>query len=215
MTGKRGMMIVIEGLDRSGKSTQSTKLFEYLKSKGHKVEQLKFPDRNLQTGKLADSYLKQSCQLDDHAMHLIFAANRWEKVPEIMDKLKSGVSLIVDRYSYSGVAYSAAKRGMSLDWCKQPEVGLPKPDAVIYLNVPLEVAAQRSHYGTERYENVCMQRRTSEVYQKLIDEDYWKVINADSSVDAIHEEIVEHIEDIHDKCCTSKIATLWSNESIL
>lgn len=53
-------------------------------------------------------------------------------------KLKSGTSLIVDRYSYSGVAFSSAK-GLDIEWCKAPEVGLLAPDLVMYLNIPPEV----------------------------------------------------------------------------
>lgn len=45
----------------------------------------------------------------DEAIHLIFAANRWEMRDQILSDLKSGITLICDRYAFSGVAYSAAK----------------------------------------------------------------------------------------------------------
>ena len=66
-------------------------------------------------------------------------------------KLKVGTSLIIDRYSYSGVAFFAAK-GLDLSWCKAPKVGLPTPDLVLYLDINPEIAAEHGDYGEERYE---------------------------------------------------------------
>ena len=68
------------------------------------------------------------------------------------------------RYAYSGVAFSAAKPGLSLNWCKQPDVGLPRstlhkyllvipchrPDLVVFMDVTEEVAKQRGGFGEER-----------------------------------------------------------------
>ena len=48
-----------------------------------------------------------------------------------------------------------------MHWCRQPEIGLPKPDAVLYLSAPTQVAAERGTYGCERYENVEMQTRVA------------------------------------------------------
>lgn len=83
---------------------------------------------------MIDSYLKQSSELDDHAIHLLFAVNRWEKasvspllailhdgpltlllVPfcgpskSILEDLKQGTTVVCDRYAFSGAAFSAAK----------------------------------------------------------------------------------------------------------
>ena len=65
--------------------------------------------------------------------------------------MKVGTSLIIDRYSYSGVAFSAAK-GLNLSWCKAPEVGLLTPDLVLYLDIAPNIAVECGDYGGERYE---------------------------------------------------------------
>lgn len=87
-------------------------------------------------------------------LHLIFSINRWELKDQIVDNLNKNVHLILDRYSYSGIAYSNAK-GIDYDWCLSPEKGLPKPDLVIYLKAnnicDLE---KREGYGDEVYEKV-------------------------------------------------------------
>ena len=106
---KRGAMIVIEGADRVGKSTHADKLIEKLNACNKPVKLMKFPDRTTSIGKLIDTYLKGETKLDDHAIHLLFSANRWELANDINETLKSGTSIIIDRYAFSGVAYSAAK----------------------------------------------------------------------------------------------------------
>jgi dTMP kinase len=99
---KRGAFIVVEGLDRAGKTTQVRKLCDKLYSSGRNVRTLRFPgkhrvttcsrtflvknrtqgcdlDRTSPIGKVIDSYLQSKTEMDDHAIHLLFSANRWEK----------------------------------------------------------------------------------------------------------------------------------------
>lgn len=75
----RGALIVLEGLDRSGKTSQSSRLLSYLEGLGHSAESWRFPDRNTGVGQMISSYLTNESQLDDRAIHLLFSANRWEK----------------------------------------------------------------------------------------------------------------------------------------
>lgn len=75
----RGALIVLEGLDRSGKSSQSSRLVSYLERHGHMAELWRFPDRNTSVGQMISSYLSNKSQLDDHTIHLLFSANRWER----------------------------------------------------------------------------------------------------------------------------------------
>ena len=110
-----------------------------------KAELWKFPDRQTGTGRMIDSYLTSKTELDDAAVHLLFCANRWEKKsayanaafsitvgnmsPDLLcgfdreamlSVLQSGTTLVVDRYSFSGVVFTAAKQlpGLDLNWCK-------------------------------------------------------------------------------------------------
>jgi len=106
---KRGAFLVFEGVDRSGKSTQVKRLVEKLNNKSIDAELLRFPDRTTATGKIINTYLQNGVELDDKAIHLLFSANRWEASKTIKDKLEKGVTLIVDRYAYSGVCFTAAK----------------------------------------------------------------------------------------------------------
>lgn len=67
-------------------------------------------DRSSATGKSINEYLLNAdSDIEGHAIHLLFSANRWEAVDEIKKLLLSGISVICDRYAFSGVAYSVAK----------------------------------------------------------------------------------------------------------
>ncbi|KAH6813792.1 P-loop containing nucleoside triphosphate hydrolases superfamily protein [Perilla frutescens var. frutescens] len=133
-----GALIVLEGLDRCGKTSQCSRLLSHIEKSGHVVESWRFLDRNTGVGQMISSYLANDSHLDDHAIHLLFSANRWEKRSLMVSKLRSGTTLIVDHYSFSGVAFSSAK-GLDVEWCKvAPEVGLLAPDLVVYLNISPE-----------------------------------------------------------------------------
>lgn len=149
---------------------------------------MRFPDRSTAIGKVISSYLEKKSDLQDNAIHLLFSANRWELQPKMVKLLESGISVLVDRYSFSGVAFSAAKNGIDLRWCKEPEVGLPKPDLVLYLDIPNSVAATRGQYGEERYEKQEFQLKVAKVYEQL-KESNWKVLDASQSVEELQTEI--------------------------
>ena len=152
---KRGAFILFEGIDRCGKSTQCSKLAEYLATRCT-AEKINFPDRTSSIGQMINSYLTSATNLNDQTIHLLFSANRWEAAKEIESKLAAGCNLVCDRYAYSGVAFSAAK-GMDVDWCKSCDKGLPAPDVIIYLDMPVEDAAKRGQFGEERYEKIEFQ----------------------------------------------------------
>lgn len=159
------MFIVFEGVDRSGKTTQARLLVERLRKSGTRVRAERYPNRETAIGKMLDAYLKSESDIDDHAVHLLFAANRWECAGALRSALDAGETIVADRYAASGAVFSAAK-GLDFLWCKAPDVGLPKPDLVLYLDLPHADAAQRGAFGTERYECAEMQTRVRELYEE-------------------------------------------------
>ncbi len=107
----RGAFVLLEGVDRCGKTTQCKTLVDRLISAGIAATLMRFPDRTTSTGIIINDYLTQSTTnaLDDHAIHLLFSANRWESAATIVDHLRNGATVVCDRYVYSGVAFSASK----------------------------------------------------------------------------------------------------------
>jgi dTMP kinase len=122
---------------------------------------------------MIDSYLTSQSDIDDHVIHLLFAANRWEFAKQIEQDIAAGITVICDRYYYSGMIYSAAKnnRNLSLSWARDPEVGLPRPDQVIFLDLSPEEAEKRGGFGDEKYEKREFQAKVRRLFYKLKDID--------------------------------------------
>ncbi|XP_003218368.1 thymidylate kinase [Anolis carolinensis] len=211
MAGRRGALIVLEGVDRAGKSTQSRRLVEALGAKGHRAELLRFPERTTKIGQLISSYLEKKNNLEDHTVHLLFSANRWEQVPLIKEKLNQGITLVVDRYAFSGVAFTGAKENFSLEWCKQPDVGLPKPDVILFLQLNTSEAAKRGDFGSERYENSSFQEKVLQCYYDLMEDKTlnWKVIDASKTIEDLHNEIKSIVEEAMQEAQHKPIGELW------
>ena len=182
---------MLEGLDRSGKSTQANRLTQHLNDKGIKASNINFPNRTTAIGSLINSYLQSSHDLDDAAVHLLFSANRWEAVTSMKVRLAAGETLICDRYAFSGVAFTSAKGSLSLEWCKNADRGLPAPDVVIYLDVTSDVARQRGGYGEERYEKEEFQKKVKAIFELLRSEDagMWHVIDASMSEEHVARQV--------------------------
>ncbi len=156
----KGKLIVIEGLDGSGKSTQ----IEYLKSKlnGKNVHQIKLPDYDSESSALVKMYLrgdfgKDPGDVNAYAASAFYAVDRFANY-----KMKwksfydSGDIIISDRYTTSNAYHQATKidKGERADFFKWLEdfeyglIGVPKPDAVIYLDMPIEISQKMM---SERY----------------------------------------------------------------
>lgn len=196
MTGMRGALIVFEGLDRSGKSTQCQRLVENLRAQGQKVEHMRFPNRTTPIGQMINNYLSGQAQQEDHAIHLLFSANRWESAQDIERHIHAGTTVVIDRYYYSGCVYSASKQNpdMDLEWCRHPEVGLPRPDLCLFLDLSSEEAAKRGGFGTERYEKEELQKRVRQLYAEMRrhedESEDIVVIDAGKSVEDVAKEIL-------------------------
>ncbi|XP_061540038.1 thymidylate kinase isoform X2 [Phycodurus eques] len=211
MAAKRGALIVLEGVDKAGKTTQCKKLVQALQQSGHPAEMMRFPDRSTTIGKLISAYLEKKSELEDHTVHLLFSANRWEMVPEMKRKLERGITLVVDRYAFSGAAFTSAKPGFSLEWCTRPDVGLPKPDTVLFLRLSPAEAALRGRYGEERYEDAAFQSAVLERFSQLMDDPSvnWKVVDASGRVDDVHGDIVQKSLDVIRTAQTQPLGELW------
>ncbi|EPS37708.1 hypothetical protein H072_8590 [Dactylellina haptotyla CBS 200.50] len=198
---RRGALIAIEGLDRAGKSTQCALLLDHLQKEGLSAKLQKFP------GQMINSYLQNTSNLDDRAIHLLFSANRWEASEGLLTTLKSGTSILLDRYIYSGIVFSAAKPAMpipnphplSTTWCRNPDVGLPRPDIVIFLNISQEDAAKRAGFGDERYEKPEMQEKVRGLFEELREDERdsgdWWVVDAGKSVGEVAEEVWKGVQE--------------------
>lgn len=208
VVGSRGALLVVEGCDRAGKTTQCKKLVEALCALNHKACYINFPDRKTESGKLIDAYLTKRTEFTDEGIHLLYTHNRWEAKKAMEKQLLDGITLVVDRYSYSGVAFTAAK-GLNLDWCKAPESGLLKPDLVLYLNLNTGALSRRMGWGDERYDVPEFQKRVNQMFMMLKDDTYWKVINADKQENDLSDELTKVAIDAIERVQHEPLTNLW------
>uniref|UniRef100_H0XXU6 Thymidylate kinase-like domain-containing protein n=1 Tax=Otolemur garnettii TaxID=30611 RepID=H0XXU6_OTOGA len=178
-------------------------------SAGRRAKLLRFPSRVPEIGKLGSSHLGKKSEVEDHSVPLLFS-NRWEQVPLIKEKLSQSVTLIVIRYAFSVVAFTSAKENFSLDWCKQSDVGLPKPDLVLFLQLLLADAAMRGEFGQKRYEDRPFQEPALQRFHQLTEDALkWKTVDACRSIEDIHVEILALREDITRTATHRPLGELW------
>ena len=170
------MFIVLEGCDAVGKTSQAAKLAQRLGA-----ELVRFPDRTTPLGVQLNALLQGELKLELHATHLLFTANRWELQKKIAALLDDNKTVVCDRYSGSGVAYSVAS-GLSLEWCLAMERNLLVPDAVVLLDNPdlAELQARRPLSSNEVFDNTDFQTKVRQVYLELAARFQWKVVRTKS-----------------------------------
>ncbi|XP_015177299.1 PREDICTED: thymidylate kinase [Polistes dominula] len=186
--GGRGALLVLEGCDKVGKSTQAKLLVEALNNFNIPAVGKSFPDRTSEIGKLLNKFLKKEVELPLEAAHLLFSANRWEFKQYIIKTLMEGTTLVVDRYAYSGAAYTAAATDKSLAWCQEADRGLPSPDLVAFFRINDRVKKLDTWDG-ERYDNVLFQEKVSFNFDRLND-GTWKIIDSKQDIYTIHKELL-------------------------
>jgi dTMP kinase len=117
--------------------------------------------------------------------------------PTIIQKLNDGVDIVLDRYVYSGVAYTAAK-GIDTQWCYSPDIGLPRPDLTIFLS--LDDTSDRAGFGNERYEVQEFQVKVKKQFELFFKEKGWSTIIVDGkSIEKVEKEISELVNSLLDK----------------
>ncbi|CAG8488350.1 11070_t:CDS:2 [Dentiscutata heterogama] len=211
LTGsKRGALIVFEGCDRAGKSTQTEKLVKYLNEHGLTAVKGKFPARGIEPlGPIINNYLNNEVELCDRAFHFLLSANLWEQESYLKNTILNGKTLVMDRYAYTGVAYLTAK-GLDLNWCKSSYVGLPSPDIVFFMDVPLKETEKRDGFGSERFDTSEIQEKARDVYLSLKGPE-WKVLDGRQSIDELHEKIANMSLEVIQKRDVLPIQDLWKS----
>jgi dTMP kinase len=141
-----GKLIIVEGIDGSGKSTQLLLLHKWLESQGHKVFFTEWNSSRLvrdttKRGKKAKSLTPTTFSL----LHATDFAHRLYH--EIMPPLKAGMLVLADRYTYTAFARDVV-RGVSPQWVRKLYNFAVRPDMAFYFKVPIEVAISRLLTGT-------------------------------------------------------------------
>ncbi len=187
------MIIAIEGSDQAGKKTQTAMLAKALKSQKIKTTVFDFPDYSTVIGKEIDAYLHGKRKFPPEIIHYLYAANRWEKVEEIKKSAAKNSILIMNRYYHSNIVYGIAN-GLKEKWLESLDVGVPKSDLVIVLDVSQTESFSRKKSKRDKFEkNKLFLKKISQIYRKLAKKHKWKIIDASGTKQETHKEILKII----------------------
>ncbi len=167
----KGKLIVIEGLDGSGKSTQISILAENVKAMGLTFKQIKLPNYDGDSSALVKMYLagefgKNPEDVNAYAASAFYAVDRFASYKTIWkEDYENGSVILADRYTTSNAYHQMIKQPKEnwdsyIEWLEDFEynkIGIPKPDLVIYLDMPVEISQKlmsRRYEGNESKKDV-------------------------------------------------------------
>ena len=206
--GFPGRLIVFEGLDGSGKSTQAALLGKWLAARGHRVFFTEWNSSELVSSTIRRG--KKKGLLTPTTFSLLHAtdfADRFER--QILPPLRAGYLVVCDRYSFTAFVRDAA-RGCDPGWVRMIYSFAPRPDRVFYFRVPVEVTLKRklasrlkiNYYEAgmdlglsddleESYQR--FQSRLKQEYDRIAESDRFVVVDSTRSVEAIQSEVRGHV----------------------
>lgn len=194
MTG-RGCLVVIEGGEGTGKSTQARLLGDRLRDLGRAVCVTREPGGTARGAKIRELLLHDHADLDPRAELLLMLADRAQHVAEVVrPQLGRGAVVVTDRYVPSTLTYQGAGRGLGVEaverLCAWATGGL-EPDLVVVLDLPDDVAEQRLDSDRDRLEKAGAEfhRRVREAYRTLAPLHGWTVVDASGTVDDVAERV--------------------------
>lgn len=218
-----GKIIVIEGLDGSGKATQSAMLLREFEDMGYKVRKLSFPDYDSDSSGPVRMYLSgrfgdKPEDVDCYAASVLYAVDRFSSYRSDWKKdYEAGMLFVLDRYTTSNAVFQTSKLPRDqwdryLEWLEEFEYGLmsiPAPDLVIFLNMSEETSASlmsKRYAGDESRKDIHerdidFQRKSREAALYCAEKLGWKKVDCDKdgvllSREEIHGKIMDIVGEV-------------------
>ncbi len=210
--GYEGLLVVIEGTDGSGKSTQLELLKKSIQAKSYGVMVSEWKTSRLIAGVIDDA--KERNLLNATTYSLLYAADFADRLEnQIIPALESGFIVLLDRYYYTALARDVV-RGQNIEWVKNLYDYAPEPDLIFYLDMPVDVLLKRiigttglNYYESGRdvgfstdfyksfeiYQNKCLQQ-----YEKMKAEYNFISIDGTKSIEEIHSIMNKEVQRILD-----------------
>jgi dTMP kinase len=195
-----GRLIVLEGLDGAGTTTQAKRLVEHLRGHGQQAHLTREPSDGpigrLIREMLVGNHAIPGQQINQSTFGLLFAADRLDHLQrEVEPALATGATVISDRWYHSSLAYQGT--GAERDWISTLNARARRPDLTIFLKVRPEIAAQRrveAGRSQELFEDMRMQQEVDAGYRATIAEltalgERIEVIDGELSADIVFQTI--------------------------
>lgn len=200
---KKGLLIVFEGLDGSGKTTQINLLKNWFEKNNKLIHNTKQPTDFYREDIRVRDYLDNGIAPNMYSIALLAAADRtYQNTVEIVPTIEKGINVIVDRYIYSSLAFFKA-RGIGYEEVSSLNKNIAEPDIVIFLDVKPKRALERVKVRDgeniqfeEKNDNIFVEVRSNflEVLPKKT-----LILDSTQSIEKIHKIIINHIENVEEK----------------
>lgn len=199
MSKTAGQLIVIDGIDGSGKATQAKLLANRIKKTGRQVASFDFPQYQNFFGQMVGEYLRGQfgpvVKINPYLASVLYAADRWETKEKIINKLNQGCIVAMDRYTSANQIHQASKiknlqeQNRYLDWLEQMEYEIfkiPRPALVLFLYLPIDLVCdlikKRSRRPDDHEKNILHLKGALAMALKLSKKyKYWRRIDCSHS----------------------------------
>ncbi|MBM4415085.1 MAG: dTMP kinase [Chloroflexi bacterium] len=198
-----GKFIAIEGTDGSGITTQAVRLRDWIDASGSEVLLTKEPTTGPIGAVIRQALTRRIDFASEEIMALLFAADRLDHLATIIEPLlRDSVHVISDRYVLSSLAYQTER--LPVEWIREVNAHVRRPDLVLYLSVPPRINAKRmgkKRWGLERYEETATLEKVRDRFGRAIDllrSDGVEVAEIDGTlkIDEVHAEIIRVVEPV-------------------
>ncbi len=191
---RKGILIVIEGLDGAGKTTIAKWLVDLFNNAGYNALYTYEPTDSLFVKALKSYNDFRSAELDA----LVYAADRLVHLrSKVLPALEEGTIVVMDRYYFSSVAYQGAQ-GAPIEWVFELNKYARKPDLAIYIDVKPEVGLMRlskkeSLSRFPEYEKIELLRKVREIYLELVNRGLLVLVDGSRELDTVKSKVLEII----------------------
>ena len=198
---KKGKFIVIEGIDGAGTESISKYLISYLRKKNRRCVRLSYPDYNGPIGRLIHRYLHEKYDFPVSMQFLLYFSDFVKDIDKISRLKKEGNIVISDRYFTSTLAYQGVRGFPLRKSLKLAEIfRVPKPDLVIYLEIPPALSIKRKHQEKKildrNEKNKQLLFEVGKFYNQLIKKEIfgrWRKVNGEKSIKEVSQDCIKFI----------------------
>ncbi len=189
----KAKFIVFYGINNLGKTTQAKKLVERLNKEGYKSEYLKYPIYDLKpSGPILNDYLRHNnpYNLSPREAQIIYTNNRIQYQKTLQEKLDKGINIIAEDYTGTGLAWGIGA-GVEKDFLENINSSLLKEDLAFLFDGDRFTNAKEN--GHKHENNDTLTEKVREIHLNLAKEKNWRIINANSDIEEIHQKIFSYV----------------------
>jgi len=189
----KGAFIVFYGINNLGKSTQAKQLVESLNNQGIKTEYLKYPIYDLApSGVMLNAYLRggNPYQLSAREAQMLYALNRTQFEPQLKSKLESGITVVAEDYTGTGLAWGMGG-GVDEKFLKEVNSHLLKEDLAFWFDG--ERFSDGIEKGHKHEQDNQLTAKVRQVHQQLAKEFSWIKINANQPIVTIQQDLFQQV----------------------